>query len=141
MEIEETIALLKSRGYRITPQRVAILRILKDNTCHPNVEDVFRSVIKIYPNISMATVYNVMEVLEREGIVKEIAVSNVSRRYDPNVNPHGHFICRVCEKVFDVSLSNMRSLGKCIPHEFDEFAIESLEVIYRGVCKDCKDKT
>ena len=141
MEIEETIALLKSRGYRITPQRVAILRILKDNTNHPGVEDVFRSVIKIYPNISMATVYNVMEVLERESIIKEIAVSNVSRRYDPNVNPHGHFICRVCEKVFDVSFSNMRSLGKYSPRELDEFVIESLELIYRGVCKDCKDKT
>jgi len=57
------------------------------------------------------------------------------------VNPHGHFICRVCEKVFDVSFSNMRSLGKYSPRELDEFVIESLELIYRGVCKDCKDKT
>lgn len=145
MEIKETITLLKNRGYRITPQRVAILKILKDNPDHPGVEEVFRSVIHLHPNISMATVYNVMELFEREGIIKSVALINNSRRYDPNLVPHEHFICESCERVFDVPdiakgefaqkhLSRLSELK-----EMEGFEIESIEITYRGFCKYCKD--
>ncbi|MDD3680531.1 Fur family transcriptional regulator [Mesotoga sp.] len=138
MEIKDTIALLKSRGYRITPQRVAIIRILRDHEGHPGAEEVFRSAIQLYPNISMATVYNVMEVLEKEGIIRAIAVSKNSRRYDPNIKPHGHFICDSCGRVFDIPTNYYEAYMKELPPELAEFEVTSLELIYKGLCSDCK---
>ncbi|MBN2218683.1 MAG: transcriptional repressor [Kosmotogaceae bacterium] len=140
MEIKDTIALLKSRGYRITPQRVAIIRILRDHEGHPGAEEVFRSAIQVYPNISMATVYNVMEVLEKEGIIRAIAVSKNSRRYDSNVKPHGHFICDNCGRVFDIPMKYYEACMKELPIELTDFEVRSLELIYKGTCSDCKKK-
>lgn len=139
MEIKDTIALLKSRGYRITPQRVAIIRILKDHEGHPGAEEVFRYAIQLYPNISMATVYNVMEVLEKEGIIRAIAVSKNLRRYDSNIKPHSHFICNSCRKVFDIPSNYYEACTKELPPELADFEVDSLELIYKGLCSDCKN--
>jgi len=139
MEIKDTIALLKSRGYRITPQRVAIIRILKDYEGHPGAEEVFRYAIQLYPNISMATVYNVMEVLEKEGIIRAIAVSKNLRRYDSNIKPHSHFICNSCRKVFDIPSNYYEACTKELPPELADFEVDSLELIYKGLCSDCKN--
>ncbi|HAY98750.1 MULTISPECIES: Fur family transcriptional regulator [unclassified Mesotoga] len=140
MEIKETIALLKSRGYRITPQRVAIIRILRDHEGHPGAEEVFRSALELYPNISMATVYNVMEVLEKEGIIRAIAVTKTSRRYDPNLKPHSHFICNTCGRVFDIPIKYFEACMRRLPPELNDFEVKSLEVIYKGSCSDCKTR-
>ncbi|PZC52245.1 MULTISPECIES: Fur family transcriptional regulator [unclassified Mesotoga] len=138
MEIKDTIDLLKSRGYRITPQRVAIIRILKDHEGHPGADEVFRYAIQQYPNISMATVYNLMEVLEKEGIIGAIAVSKNSRPYDSNIKPHGHFICDSCRKVFDIPSNYYQACAKGLPPELADFEVNSLELIYKGLCSDCK---
>ncbi len=138
MEIKDTIDLLKSRGYRITPQRVAIIRILKDHEGHPGAEEVFRYAIQLYPNISMATVYNVMEVLEKEGIIRAIAVSKNLRLYDSDIKPHSHFICNSCRKVFDIPSNYYEACTKELPLELADFEVDSLELIYKGLCSDCK---
>ena len=141
MEMRETIALLKSKGYRLTPQRVAILKILKDNTEHPGADEVFRSAMQFHPNISMATVYNVMEVLEREGLIRAIAVTSHSRRFDPNVLPHSHFICNSCQRVFDIPFTDSNGVAPEVPMEFEGFKVESFEIVYRGICSECNRKS
>ena len=140
MEIKDTVALLKSKGYRITPQRVAIIRILRDHEGHPGVEEVFRSVIQVHPNISMATVYNVMDVLEKEGIIKAIANSKRSRRYDSDVKPHGHFMCNSCGRVFDIPTEYYEACLKVLPSEMIDFEVNSFELTIKGICPDCKKK-
>ena len=56
MDIRETISLLKARGYRITPQRLTVLKILQASKNHPGAEDIFRKATKLYPKISMTTI-------------------------------------------------------------------------------------
>ena len=58
-----TIIKLKQIGLRVTPQRQAILELLEGNRFHPSAEDIYHEVLKKYPQISFATVYNTLSKL------------------------------------------------------------------------------
>lgn len=137
MDIKNTISLLKSRGYRITPQRVTIIKILHKNREHPGADEIFKQASKLYPKISMATIYNVLEVLEKEGLVKAIPVNQNTRRYDPNISAHAHFICDRCNNVSDVEVDDKftRKMQKYFSD--NDYDFTSMELILRGFCKNC----
>lgn len=140
MDIKDTISLLKSRGYRITPQRVTIIKILHENKEHPDADDLFKLASKIYPKISMATIYNVLEVLEKEGLVKAIPINQNTRRYDPNISTHAHFICNGCNSVIDIEIGEKftRKIQKYFLDNGHDFT--SMELVLHGFCKDCSKK-
>ena len=104
LDVKSVINMLKSKGYRITPQRVAVLRILQNNTEHPTADEVYRKTMKLQSNVSVATVYNVLEMLEKEGFIQVFQAPDGTRRYDPNTRLHAHFICEKCNGIFDTEL-------------------------------------
>ena len=54
----ESIATLKETGVRITPQRKAVLNFMIQSDEHPTADDIFKALSSEYPNMSVATVYN-----------------------------------------------------------------------------------
>ncbi|MFZ2197327.1 MAG: transcriptional repressor, partial [Thermodesulfovibrionales bacterium] len=50
-------------GFKLTPQRLAILSYLEGNKEHPSAEEIFRAVSDQYPTMSFATVYNTLAAL------------------------------------------------------------------------------
>ena len=92
--LDHMISKLREREYRITPQRLAILKILAVSEGHPSVEKIYSQVKKDFPTTSLATIYKTLIVMKEIGEVLELGFSDDSNRYDGNKpNPHPHLIC------------------------------------------------
>ena len=122
-------------GLKITPQRLAILEYLEGNTSHPTAEDIYRHVSKKFPSMSFATVYNTLEALKEKGLITELHIEGGKKRFDPNPQPHHHFICTKCGKIIDIC----KSLDLKIQN-FDQMdlIIEKFQIFFYGRCSKCK---
>jgi Fur family peroxide stress response transcriptional regulator len=135
--MEDSIAIdLKGIGLRITPQRQAILKLLKGNRLHPSAERIYFEISKKYPGISFATVYNTLSKLLEAGKIQELDVDPDKKRFDPCVSPHCHFYCKVCEKVFDIACDTASFTLNA--KETDGHRVDGVQVNFKGVCKDCR---
>jgi Fur family peroxide stress response transcriptional regulator len=125
---------LKEIGLRVTPQRQAILKLLKGNRTHPSAEDIYHEVLKQYPRISFATVYNTLSKLSEAGEVQELDIDPNKKRFDPYTPLHYHFYCKTCGKVYDVDyyISLTPNIKKIAGHH-----VEAIQLNFKGVCKDC----
>ena len=93
--VEELVTALRANGHRLTPQRLAVLRVLGKSTDHPSVEQIYRKVRRQYPMISRATVYKTVETLKGMAQVLEMEFSGAGNRYDGRrAESHPHLFAR-----------------------------------------------
>lgn len=120
----------------LTRHRKIILENLKCRMDHPTAKMVYDSARHFTDKLSFATVYNSLEYLVSEGLIKKLDIDAGSARYDAMLDNHMHFICKSCGEVFDLPQVD---LSHCILPD-DRFSYESSEisVTIRGVCKSCK---
>jgi Fur family transcriptional regulator, peroxide stress response regulator len=138
--LEETMADLKQRGVRLTPQRQMILRYLKETHQHPTAEQVYKHVSMEFDGISMATVYNTLHRLRELGVIRELSYGDLSSRYDGNDSEHAHLVCESCGDVVDVPLppQDATRLPEQAAHGYD---VTSYRLEYYGVCSACKQES
>jgi len=127
---------LKKLGLKLTPQRLAILNLLEGNTKHPSAEDIYNELKPQYPSLSLATVYNTLEVLVKAGEVHEIRIKAGKRCFDPNPIPHGHFLCRICESVFDLDIKPLEIQTPC---SIKGYLLEDYMIYFYGICPECQE--
>lgn len=136
---DELITKYKNKGFKITPQRIAILEFLEGNTAHPTAEEIFKAVKKKYPAISFATIYNTLKYLRQRSDIAEITINPEKKHYDPNTAIHHHIICEVCGRVEDVFKDYSKTLT--IPNYlYKKFEIKKVHVDFYGLCKKCQRK-
>lgn len=89
---------LKDHGHKITPQRLAIVKILAKSDGHPTVEHIHGRIAKDFPTMSLATVYRNIVLIKSLGEVLELGFPDGSNRYDGNKPyPHPHVVCIKCK--------------------------------------------
>lgn len=111
-------------------QRNAIMEYLMSVKCHPTADEVYANVRQVIPNISLGTVYRNLAQLSDLGTIRKLKVG-VMDRFDGDLTPHAHFVCRACGKVTDVELPN-RHLP--VP---EGFHVDSEELFLYGTCGAC----
>jgi Fe2+ or Zn2+ uptake regulation protein len=127
--------LAQARGLRMTPQRNAIVEHLEKVQYHPTAEEVFTEVNRRFPMTSRATVYNTLKLLSEAGLLREIRRDH-QVRYDPNLSPHHHFICRRCGRIEDLPWESIPPLTL---EELIRFrAVDSYEITLFGHCRECQ---
>ena len=85
---------VRQRGGRLTPQRVAVLRILAASEGHPSVEQIYDQIKGHFSTTSMATVYKTVTLLKEMDEVLELGFADRGSRYDGNRPiPHPHLVC------------------------------------------------
>jgi Fur family transcriptional regulator, stress-responsive regulator len=137
--VDQLTERFRARGYRVTPQRQAIFRLLHGNATHPTVESLYEDARVTMPTISLKTVYQTVHDLESMGEVELIHLGTGSVRVDPNVeHAHHHLICTVCGRVRDV-LVDVRDL-RLPARDRLGFTVADVAVHFRGVCEDCADR-
>jgi Fur family peroxide stress response transcriptional regulator len=131
-------------GLRLTPQRRQVYEVLMAKRDHPTATEVFLRVQKKMPSISLATVYNCLETMVGNGLVKAVHVDREPTRFCANLQEHGHFHCTECGHITDIEFSathepeNPRnSPGWRLP---SGFLVTQQDVTLRGLCADCSTK-
>ncbi len=130
--------LAASRGFKLTPQRRAIVDYLHSAHHHPSAEEVLHAINRRFPMTSRATVYNTLNMLKDEGLVLEVFEDGVSR-FDPNLAPHHHFVCRNCGAVEDIDWDAIPAIEDVtLP---GRQSVETFAVTFRGLCSACQAKS
>jgi len=124
---------LRNAGIGPTMQRLAILEHLEGTRSHPTADEVYAQVREKYPTIARATVYNTLEALTKAGAILQLTVDPTASRYDSDLEPHVHFRCRVCNRLYDIAVTTVNTLGKNV----DGHRVESVHTYAYGVCAEC----
>ncbi len=129
---------LRGSGHRLTPQRLAIARVLACSRDHPSAETIFAEVRAEYPMVSLATIYNTLETLKDMGEVLEIEFS-AGNRYDARqVAPHPHLACTRCGRIEDVALPDIQERIAAVAQHLPYSAVVP-QVTFMGVCPACQE--
>ena len=134
--IEALCDALREKGLKVTPQRRLIFEPLQDNVDHPTVEDIYRRVQEVMPDISLATVYHTLRDLVEMGEVMELDLGEGKSRYDPCTDAHRHLVCLNCRRVLD-GLHDFNGL-ELSPTETSGYQIVRCEVVFYGYCPECQ---
>ena len=136
--VKTIIRKLRDHGHKITPQRLAIARILAVSKGHPTVEAIYEQVRKDFPTMSLATVYRNIVMLKSLGEILELGFPDGSNRYDGNRPfPHPHVICMKCGEIVDPVLDSLDEMKKEVSEETG-FAIMTHRLDFFGVCGQCQ---
>jgi Fur family transcriptional regulator, stress-responsive regulator len=128
--------LLRQRGLRVTPQRMAVLRAVSD-TPHATADAVAQTVKGEIGSISIQAVYDALGVLTERGLLRRIQPAGSSARYETRVDDnHHHLICRTCNRTVDVDCALAEAPCLTVVDDFG-YEIDEAEVIYWGRCPRC----
>jgi Fur family peroxide stress response transcriptional regulator len=135
---ETMVQRFKEHGFKMTPQRRAILDILAQSEDHPSVEAIHAQLKEDFPTMSLATVYKNVSLMKSLGEVLEIGVPDGSNRYDGNKpDPHPHVMCIRCQKIVDPDLANLEEMKNEVASETD-FTILNHRLDFFGLCRECR---
>ena len=132
--------LLRQRGYRVTGQRLTVLRAVSREP-HVTADAVAETVRAEMGSISIQAVYDVLGVLADVGLVRRIQPAGSPARFEARVSDnHHHVICRGCGRVADVDCAI--GSAPCLTAVDDMgYEIDEAEVIYWGRCAECQTQT
>jgi Fur family transcriptional regulator, peroxide stress response regulator len=129
--------MLRERELRVTPQRRAILQAFRGRSDeHLSADEVLSRASTNVPEIGRGTVYSALAELTELGLLASVG-NPEPVRYETNLDPHDHFHCRLCLRLFDVQLGG-RELGEW---SLTGYEIENVAIRADGVCAECRDFT
>lgn len=128
---------LRSRGYRVTPQRMAILHTLCHAGRHLSPRDVYRKTKKDYPKLTEPTVYRTLEFLARNGLARRSRAGRGHVTYEFAGNDHHHIVCRVCGNDVELKHDSLASLYRKLESTTGFLHIDS-HLTFMGICPDCQ---
>ena len=139
--LDKMLQKLRQRNFRITPQRIAVIKILAFSEGHPSVENIYEQVKRDFPTTSLATVYKTVTLLKELNEVLELGFPEGSNRYDGNKPyPHPHLICIKCKKIVDPDLASLADMTQELVSDTG-FQIINHRLDFFGICPDCQKGT
>lgn len=128
--------IFKESGISPSYTRMRIYYCLENSKSHPTVDMIYKELIKELPTLSKTTVYNVIKLFIEKNLVNEVNIGTNEKRYELIMEKHSHFICQVCNKIYDIPHICRPVDESLIPG----FEILDQEVNLKGICPACKQK-
>lgn len=128
--------ILNKNGYKATPARLAILKILSESTVPLNAETIYKKINA--KGINEATVYRTLLSFEESGIVTKVDLRKKSAYFEIADEHHHHIVCTNCNTIEDFKNTGLEAaLEKIIKKssKFKNITEHSIELF--GVCKTC----
>ena len=120
-----------------TRQKTMILNAVMNRTDHPTAEMIHQELMAIDPHISLATVYRNLNTFAMKGKIRKIEMSNMKDRYDFCMASHDHAYCVKCGKLIDVEARYPKKRHTLLD---DDFKVNEVEVLYKGICKESRNQ-
>jgi len=137
--LKRVIAALRHRGYRLTPQRRAVLEVIAGTDEHLTPADIYHRVRGRHRSIGLVTVYRTLDVLSELGLICELRTEDGGRSYlltRPSEHHH-HLVCSNCGKVVNFTGCQLGELERRLSHETG-FQIDHHLLEFTGCCPDCQ---
>lgn len=138
--INDTFIELRDAGVRVTPQRQAIFQYLKETTSHPRAEDVYEYIRQKFPGISLATVYNTLNLLVEKGLIRQLTYGDMSSRFDGVCEQHYHLVCDDCGQLVDVMDVELPDELHAKVQDRTGFKVRTHRLELYGLCPECQTK-
>lgn len=120
---------------RFSRQRETILEVLRGTDSHPNADWVYDQVRQELPSISLGTIYRNLGQLEADGRIRRL-LDDGHFRYDANIEPHDHFRCLHCRRMFDVRIA-LQDIPTRLPDR-PGFKVTDFNLELMGICDECQ---
>jgi Fur family transcriptional regulator, peroxide stress response regulator len=130
------IEALRCKGYKATPQRIAICRIALQNREHPTAKTIYDRVKKVHPTVSLATVYKTLEVLRELNFIQELDLPESQARFDSCTKPHINLICLQCGNIEDLDDPIASEISKKVS-VVSRFQPNRQRIDVYGTCTKC----
>ncbi len=140
MNAQQIMNKLRERGYKVTPQRLAVCELILSSKDHPSSVQVYQKVKKKHPTISLATIYQTLHLLTKLGLVQELGFSDRISRYEPNTSPHINVICQKCGEIRDYETKNVKTAWTKIIEELEFKPTGQRLDVYKH-CNKCRDRS
>jgi Fur family peroxide stress response transcriptional regulator len=128
-------------------KRDAILEVIRSTVSHPGARWVYDRLKPAIPDLSLGTVYRNLTFFRQEGLVLSLGVVNGEERFDGNVAPHPHLVCRRCGRVADLpcpeneTFTGLLAPGNMFPGGGSgRFRVDFRRTVFYGLCGDCAER-
>jgi Fur family ferric uptake transcriptional regulator len=128
--------LLRQRGNRVTPQRRAIVRIIREHTGHLSADEIYELARREVPRLSLSTVYRTLELLKDLDLISELQLAGDHSRYEAQSHEHQHLVCLTCGRVVEFQCGHCSAVHRRLAIEHG-FSITGGRVEIFGYCEDC----
>ena len=138
--IKKMIEISKEKGAKVTTQRILIFKeLLKHTKEHPSAEEIYEKLKDKVYGLSLSTVYRALAAFEELGLVRRIPTPDGKAHFEVANEPHGHFICQHCGKVYD--LEDIKTSFQPIKEELRKrgFETENCNIVCYGICHNCNN--
>jgi Fe2+ or Zn2+ uptake regulation protein len=128
---------LRARGYRMTPQRHAILHVLCHSGKHLSPSQVYQKALKELPDLTEPTVYRTLEFLAENGLAYPAHMGNGHLGYQIANKKHHHLVCRNCGSELEVE----HALIQPMVHKLEStsgYKLTDGHVTFLGLCSNCQ---
>ncbi len=133
--METTIELLKEHALKVTPQRLKIIAMLNEYG-HLSIEDLYRLMLKEFPNVSLATIYKNINQMAQTRLIQEVKIPDSKSVYEIVKEPHLHMVCDRCHKVEDIIIGTDKIIKEA--EAVSGYRIEESFITLRGICPACQ---
>ena len=137
-QLEQIVTSLRDEGFRITPQRIAIVDYLLKTEDHPSADLIHRVVRKRYPMVSLSTIYKTLDLLKEKKLVNEIEVEGETR-FDADTDEHVNLVCMKCGRIDDLDEESLREIQVKAAKKSKYLILKSNFELH-GYCNSCKSK-
>ena len=130
---------LRQAGMRITPQRIAICKLLVGTDTHPTAARIYEEIRAQYPSLSLTTVYNTLDTLADLGAIHVLGhAGDDTVHYDANTKPHVNLACVSCHKIADIASPKVARIHQEISAT-SGYKLLGARVMYYGLCPSCQN--
>lgn len=137
--VEEALAEIRARGYRMTPQRQLILETVYRSRGHLTADEVLAAVRRRFPGVNLSTVYRNLEVLEDLGLVCHAHLGHTPGMYHPiERTEHQHLVCRRCGGIEEIGVEPLAPVAEAVRRE-KGFHIDLTHFALFGTCRHCRE--
>ncbi|KRM02632.1 transcriptional repressor [Limosilactobacillus gastricus] len=142
-EYQHALDILHQNHVRLTSQRKLILNYLVTHHTHPSVEMIYDDLQDTDASISIATIYNTLNLLIDQHLIIELSNGDGSTHYDYFGTPHFHVVCDRCGKITDVFDDEYRDMElrlRQVAAKQTEYLVTKSDVEVHGICPECQQK-
>ena len=129
---------LRQAGLRLTPQRQVICEHLAATDRHPSPTQLYQELALHHPELSRATVYNTLNLLQQLGAIVELSFGADHTHYDTDPEPHVNLICLRCHQIIDYAgdLPLDDLAARVLAETGFQTAAARMDLV--GFCADCR---